>query len=162
MCLTFLLLRLRVCRSLKQLEWVALETLRLRPPAYLVGRCCSAPVQLGSHHLPAGEDDSLAQIWLHAYVHDKHPQLTCGQPGLHCGLCCCCCSAPALPEAPRQDSITHTLLLRRHHLPGQPIPATSQHWRLGGCRELQTAALGEPAARQAPGQHGPAAGHGPQ
>ena len=45
-------------RQLPYLEAVVLETLRLRPPAYMVGRCASRPVSLaaaqGEYRLPAG------------------------------------------------------------------------------------------------------------
>ncbi len=36
------------------LQAVVLETLRLRPPAYIVGRCAAIDVTLGSHQLPKG------------------------------------------------------------------------------------------------------------
>ena len=46
-------------RQLPYLEAVVLETLRLRPPAYMVGRCASRPVTLtgaqADFQLPAGE-----------------------------------------------------------------------------------------------------------
>ena len=42
------------CRSLTKLEWVLLETLRLKPPAYLVGRCCHTSVQLQQWSLQQG------------------------------------------------------------------------------------------------------------
>lgn len=41
-------------QELTNLQAVVLETLRLRPPAYLVGRCASEDVVLGSYKLPAG------------------------------------------------------------------------------------------------------------
>ena len=51
-------LSLPTCRQLPYLEAVVLETLRLRPPAYMVGRCASRPVILpaaqGDFQLPAG------------------------------------------------------------------------------------------------------------
>ena len=36
------------------LQAVVLETLRLRPPAYIVGRCAARAVRLGAFSLPAG------------------------------------------------------------------------------------------------------------
>ncbi len=36
------------------LEAVVLEALRLRPPAYLIGRCAARRVELGPYSLPAG------------------------------------------------------------------------------------------------------------
>ena len=50
---------LRLCsvashRSLRLLESVVLETLRLRPPAYIVGRCASVPVSLKGFQLSQG------------------------------------------------------------------------------------------------------------
>ena len=40
--------------ELRFLHAVVLESLRLRPPAYIVGRCAARPVRLGLHSLPAG------------------------------------------------------------------------------------------------------------
>lgn len=40
--------------SLQYLEAVVLEALRLRPPAYLVGRCAARDVELGPYTLAAG------------------------------------------------------------------------------------------------------------
>ncbi|CAK0782573.1 hypothetical protein CVIRNUC_005785 [Coccomyxa viridis] len=40
--------------GMRYLQAVVLETLRLRPPAYIVGRCAQRPVQLGAFSLPAG------------------------------------------------------------------------------------------------------------
>ena len=40
--------------SLQYLEAVVLEALRLRPPAYLVGRCAARDVELGPYSLTAG------------------------------------------------------------------------------------------------------------
>ena len=39
---------------MRYLQAVVLETLRLRPPAYIVGRCAAIDVTLGSHQLPKG------------------------------------------------------------------------------------------------------------
>ena len=43
-----------ITRSLRLLESVVLETLRLRPPAYIVGRCASVPVSLKGFQLSQG------------------------------------------------------------------------------------------------------------
>ena len=45
--------------SMRYLQAVVLETLRLRPPAYIVGRCAQRAVQLGAFSLPAGESNPL-------------------------------------------------------------------------------------------------------
>ncbi|EIE20236.1 cytochrome P450 [Coccomyxa subellipsoidea C-169] len=39
-------------QEMRYLQAVVLETLRLRPPAYIVGRCAAIDVTLGSHQLP--------------------------------------------------------------------------------------------------------------
>lgn len=44
-----------MCRSLHQLEAVVLESLRLLPPAYLVGRCTTQSLQLGGYIIPKGK-----------------------------------------------------------------------------------------------------------
>ncbi len=41
--------------SAPYLQAVVLEALRLRPPAYIVGRCAARAVTLGAFSLPAGE-----------------------------------------------------------------------------------------------------------
>lgn len=41
--------------SMRYLQAVVLEALRLRPPAYIVGRCAAREAQLGAFSLPAGE-----------------------------------------------------------------------------------------------------------
>ena len=41
-------------QELRYLHAVVLESLRLRPPAYIVGRCAARPMRLGPHSLPAG------------------------------------------------------------------------------------------------------------
>jgi cytochrome P450 len=41
-------------QELRYLQAVVLESLRLRPPAYIVGRCAARAVRLGPHSLPAG------------------------------------------------------------------------------------------------------------
>ncbi|KAK9903986.1 hypothetical protein WJX75_001915 [Coccomyxa subellipsoidea] len=41
-------------QELRYLQAVVLETLRLRPPAYIVGRCAATDVSLGGHQLPKG------------------------------------------------------------------------------------------------------------
>ena len=48
--------------SMRYLQAVVLEALRLRPPAYIVGRCAQRPVQLGAFSLPAG--GALPSLWL--------------------------------------------------------------------------------------------------
>lgn len=52
-------------RELHLLQGVLLETLRLHPPAYLVGRCASLPVSLAGYQLPAGPLPSLPRplVW---------------------------------------------------------------------------------------------------
>ena len=40
--------------GMRYLQAVVLETLRLRPPAYIVGRCAQRAVQLGAFSLPTG------------------------------------------------------------------------------------------------------------
>ena len=60
------------CRSLTKLEWVLLETLRLKPPAYLVGRCCYTSVQLQQWSLQEGG-----------------PSVGMVQAATWVGLCCC-------------------------------------------------------------------------
>ena len=40
--------------GLQYLEAVVLEALRVRPPAYLVGRCAARALELGPYSLPAG------------------------------------------------------------------------------------------------------------
>lgn len=45
----------RVCRQLHFLEAVILESMRLLPPAYLVGRCTTTALQLKGHTVPQGE-----------------------------------------------------------------------------------------------------------
>jgi cytochrome P450 len=42
-------------QELRYLQAVVLETLRLRPPAYIVGRCAATDVSLGGHQLPKGQ-----------------------------------------------------------------------------------------------------------
>lgn len=66
------------CRQLPYLEAVVLETLRLRPPAYIVGRCAAEGDELAGFHVQAGDHCTPAlqaarQIasghdCLHAYV----------------------------------------------------------------------------------------------
>ena len=54
-------LRPALARSaLPVLERVVLETLRLRPPAYIVGRCAAAPVTLAGFDLQQGAHAPLA------------------------------------------------------------------------------------------------------
>ena len=43
------------CRQLPYLESVILETLRLRPPAYIVGRCASQADNLAGFQVQPGE-----------------------------------------------------------------------------------------------------------
>ena len=51
------------CRQLPYLESVILETLRLRPPAYVVGRCAAQPDDLAGFHVQTGED--VPPLWYH-------------------------------------------------------------------------------------------------
>ncbi|KAK9842342.1 hypothetical protein WJX81_007701 [Elliptochloris bilobata] len=51
--------------SLRYLEAVVLEALRLRPPAYLVGRCAARDVNLGPYSLPAGTTVLVSPYLLH-------------------------------------------------------------------------------------------------
>lgn len=48
------------------LQAVVLETLRLRPPAYIVGRCAARAVRLGAFSLPAGALVAPSEV-LHFY-----------------------------------------------------------------------------------------------
>lgn len=41
-------------QDMRFLQAVVLEVLRLRPPAYIVGRCAASDVTLGAHQLPKG------------------------------------------------------------------------------------------------------------
>ena len=51
------------------LQAVVLEALRLRPPAYIVGRCAQRAVQLGAFSLPAGDFRPLGWlVWHKGYV----------------------------------------------------------------------------------------------
>ena len=42
------------CRDIPMLEAVILESLRLQPPAYLVGRCAATSQQMGPFRITAG------------------------------------------------------------------------------------------------------------
>jgi cytochrome P450 len=47
------------------LEAVVLETLRLLPPAYMVGRCAAQRTSLGGHAIPAGTTVLVAPYIMH-------------------------------------------------------------------------------------------------
>lgn len=57
-------------QQLRYLQAVVLESLRLRPPAYIVGRCAAQSVRLGPHSLPAGLANSgrMCRMRMHAPV----------------------------------------------------------------------------------------------
>eukprot|EP00884_Botryococcus_braunii_P020753 jgi/Botrbrau1/7361/Bobra.0316s0009.2 len=52
-------------RGLHRLQAVLLETLRLHPPAYLVGRCASTAVSLGPYQIPAGSTVLVSPYLIH-------------------------------------------------------------------------------------------------
>ncbi len=47
------------CRQLPYLEAVVLETLRLRPPAYIVGRCAAEADDLAGYHVQPGKHSAV-------------------------------------------------------------------------------------------------------
>ncbi len=53
------------CRQLPYLEAVVLETLRLRPPAYIVGRCAAEADDLAGYHVQPGKQSAVA---LHSFL----------------------------------------------------------------------------------------------
>lgn len=52
-------------QELHYLQAVILESLRLRPPAYIVGRCAANDVTLGSHRLPQGSPSVQRQFFIY-------------------------------------------------------------------------------------------------
>lgn len=54
-------LLLACCRQLPYLEAVVLETLRLRPPAYIVGRCAAEGDDLAGFHIQPGQCSAAPQ-----------------------------------------------------------------------------------------------------
>ncbi|KAK9829411.1 hypothetical protein WJX72_005691 [[Myrmecia] bisecta] len=83
-------------RGLRLMEAVVLEVLRLRPPAYLVGRCAAEPTILGSYPIAAGTTVLVsayimhrdAQHWPRAtnFVPDRWLEVIDGRPGGYMGL----------------------------------------------------------------------------
>ena len=60
-------------QQLRYLQAVILESLRLRPPAYIVGRCAARGVRLGPHRLPAGAGTAKAGSRARARVAPGNP-----------------------------------------------------------------------------------------
>lgn len=53
------------CRELPYLEAVLLETMRVLPPAYMIGRCASKDTTLGGYAIPKGTTMLIACINIH-------------------------------------------------------------------------------------------------
>ena len=161
------------CRSLTKLEWVLLETLRLKPPAYLVGRCCHRPVQLQGWSLQEGVARYDTQGSVH---HMKCMYVACTAQArarapacedTNCRLPCpvilvCRRALPCgLVVAQLSRQLRLTLAFCRDHMPYQPLSAAPQPHSLGAAGSLSARSMGKHAAGQAHGQHEPPAGHGP-
>lgn len=91
------------CSDLPYLEAVILETMRVLPPAYMVGRCAKEDVTLGDWHIPKGTTMLVGCVVMHRFVPlwpstPPAPQIRCrGPQDLSFPFACRTSSANAIP-----------------------------------------------------------------